>query len=349
MSQLLEFTNRGIYCEAGDFYIDPWKPVHRAIITHAHSDHAYYGHDLYLAQRQSVPVLKYRLGNDITVQPLEYGELLLQNGVKISLHPAGHIIGSAQVRVEHDGEVWVMSGDYKTEDDGITAKFELVPCRVFITESTFGLPIYNWKPQQQIFDQLHRWWKKNQEENVCSVLMCYALGKAQRIICSVDQGIGPIYAHGAIENVNEVLRNAGEPIPSAKRITPATTKTDLRKALVLATASVLNTAWLRKLAPFSIAYASGWMQVRGNKRRRAADVGFALSDHADWTGLNETIKATGAQRVFVTHGFTYQFAKWLREQGYDAQEVKTAFKGESIDESTDDTTVSESQEQLPNG
>src|SRR6185295_6441264 len=175
MQQLLKFTPKGIYCETGDFYIDPWKPVHRAVITHAHSDHAYGGHDLYLAHSRCVPVLKYRLGNEITVQPLEYGELLLQNGVKISLHPAGHIIGSAQVRVEHEGEVWVMSGDYKIEDDGVTGKFEPVQCHVFITESTFGLPIYNWKPQQQIFDQLHRWWKKNQQDNVCSVVMCYAL------------------------------------------------------------------------------------------------------------------------------------------------------------------------------
>jgi len=229
-----------------------------------------------------------------------------------------------------------MSGDYKIENDCVTTKFEPVKCNVFITESTFGLPIYNWKPQQQIFDQLHRWWKKNQEENVCSVLMCYALGKAQRIMCNIDLSTGPVYAHGAIENVNDVLRNAGEPITAAKRITSSTTKQDLRKALVLATASVLNTSWLRKLAPFSIAYASGWMQVRGNKRRRAADVGFAMSDHADWIGLNETVKATGAEKVFVTHGYTDVFARWLREQGYDAHEVKTAFKGESIEETADE-------------
>ncbi|MBA3649125.1 MAG: ligase-associated DNA damage response exonuclease [Chitinophagales bacterium] len=337
MSPLLQFTNRGIYCEAGDFYIDPWKPVNRAFITHAHSDHAYRGHDLYLAHRQSIPVLQYRLGEDINVQSMDYNETIFHNGVKISLHPAGHIIGSAQVRVEKDGEVWVMSGDYKLENDCLSPRFEPVQCNVFITESTFGLPIYQWKPQSQIFDHIKRWWQKNQEENVCSIIMCYALGKAQRILCGIDLGIGPVYAHGAIENINEILRKAGEPIPPVRRITPETTKDDLRKALVLATSSVLNTSWLRKLAPFSIGYASGWMQVRGNKRRRAADAGFVLSDHADWSGLNETVKATGAQKVFVTHGFTYQFAKWLREQGLDAHEVKTAFKGESIDETTDET------------
>jgi putative mRNA 3-end processing factor len=332
MPDLLQFTDRGIYCEAGDFYIDPWKPVHRAVITHAHSDHAYRGHDLYLAHRQSIPVLKYRLGDDIHVQSLEYNEGISQNGVAISLHPAGHIIGSSQVRVEHHGNVWVASGDYKTENDGITAPFEPVKCHAFISESTFGLPIYQWKSQQKIFDQLHRWWKKNQEENTASVIICYALGKAQRILCGIDRSIGPVYGHGAITNVNDVLRNAGEPIPEMIRITPDTKKDELRRALVLATSSVQNTSWLRKLAPFSIGYASGWMQIRGNKRRRAADVGFALSDHADWKGLNDSIAATGAEKVFITHGYTYQFTKWLREKGLDAHEVKTEYVGELVDE-----------------
>lgn len=328
MPQLLQFTDRGIYCEAGDFYIDPWKPVKRAVITHAHSDHAYRGHDFYLAQRQSIPVMKYRLGEDIQVQSLEYNEQIVHNGVTVSLHPAGHIIGSSQVRVELNGEVWVASGDYKTENDGITIPFEPVKCDAFISESTFGLPVYLWKSQQKIFEEIERWWKINQEENTASVLLCYALGKAQRILCGIDTGIGPIYAHGAIENVNEVLRKSGEPIPGVLRITAENKKEDFRKALILATASVQNTSWLANLAPYSIAYASGWMQIRGNKRRRAADVGFALSDHADWNGLNTSIAATGAQKVFVTHGYTHQFAKWLREKGLDAQEVKTEYEGE---------------------
>ena len=340
MSQLLQFTDKGIYCEAGDFYIDPWKPVDRAIVTHAHSDHAYRGHNFYLAHRQSVPVLKYRLGYDINVQSLEYGETVSHNGVLISLHPAGHIIGSAQVRVEYQGEIGVASGDYKIENDCITAPFEPVKCHAFISESTFGLPIYQWRPQLQIFEQLHQWWKRNQEEKTASIVFCYALGKAQRILCGIDQGIGPVYAHGAIANLNEVLRNAGEPIPEVKRITPETKKEDFRNALVLATTSVLNTAWLRKLAPFSTGYASGWMQIRGNKRRRAADIGFALSDHADWRGLNNTIKATGAEKIFITHGYTYQFTKWLQEQGYDAKEVKTEYVGE-MEESAEEEVSQE--------
>src|SRR5438552_9208155 len=202
--QLLQFTNRGIYCEASDFYIDPWKPVHRAVITHAHSDHAYFGHDLYLAHRQSIPVLKYRLGN-INVQSLEYNEILLHNGVKISLHPAGHIIGSAQVRVEHEGEVWVMSGDYKIENDCVTTKFEPVKCNVFITESTFGLPIYNWKPQQEIFQNIIDWICKNKEAGKTSVIIAYSLGKAQRLMqCMPEAGL-PIYLHGAIWNAHDTL------------------------------------------------------------------------------------------------------------------------------------------------
>ena len=333
---LLQFTDRGIYCREGDFYIDPWKPVKRALITHAHGDHAYAGHEYYLAQRQSVPILKYRLGNDIRVQSVEYGEDITHNGVRISFHPAGHIIGSSQIRIESNGEVWVASGDYKTENDGITTPFELVKCHAFISESTFGLPIYQWKPQQKIFDQINRWWKKNQSENVSSVLICYALGKAQRILHGVDPSIGPIFAHGAIENINEIFRNAGENIPPAQRILANTKKQDLQQSLVLATNSVLNTAWLRKMAPYSIAYASGWMQVRGNKRRRAADVGFALSDHADWNGLNETIKATGAEKIFITHGYTFPFVKWLREEGWDAEEEKTEYVGEMVEESVEE-------------
>ncbi|MEO6167892.1 MAG: ligase-associated DNA damage response exonuclease [Chitinophagales bacterium] len=332
MPQLLQFTDRGIYCEAGNFYIDPWKPVKRAVITHAHSDHAYRGHDFYLAQQQSVPVMKYRLGEDIQVQSLEYTERIVHNGVTISLHPAGHIIGSSQVRVELAGEVWVASGDYKTEIDGISIPFEPVKCDTFISESTFGLPVYQWKTQQKIFEEIERWWRRNQEENTASVLLCYALGKAQRILCGIDTAIGPIYAHGAIENINEVLRNAGELIPGALRITAENKKEDFRKALILATASVQNTSWLAKLSPYSLGYASGWMQIRGNKRRRAADVGFALSDHADWSGLNNAIAATQARRVFVTHGYTYQFAKWLREKGLDAEEVKTEYEGDVVDE-----------------
>jgi len=334
MNSFLQFTDKGIYCEPGDFYIDPWKPVARAVITHAHSDHAYQGHQFYLTQRQSIPVLKYRLGNQINVQSLEYGETIEHNGVKISLHPAGHIIGSSQVRVEKNGEVWAVSGDYKTENDGITVPFEVVKCNTFITESTFGLPVFQWKPQSEVINQIQRWWKRNQEEETCSVLICYALGKAQRILCNLDLSIGEVYAHGAIENVNEVLRQAGEKIPPTLRIGAETSKQNLRRALVLATASVVNSAWIRKLAPFSIGYASGWMQIRGNKRRRAADVGFALSDHADWNGLNETVRATGAEKIFVTHGFTEQFSQWLNEKGVAADIVKTEYSGESFDENS---------------
>ncbi len=336
MSQLLQFTDKGIYCEAGDFYIDPVKPVNRAVITHAHSDHAYRGHQLYLSHRQSVPVMRQRLGAGIQVQSLEYNEQVVHKGVRISLHPAGHIIGSSQVRVEWKGEVWVASGDYKTVDDGISTPFEPVKCNTFITESTFGLPVYRWKSQEIIFSEMENWWKRNRQEGIASIVFCYALGKAQRILCGIDKSVGPIYAHGAIENVNEILRNAGESIPAVSLVTAGNKKEGFRQALILATASVQNTSWLSKMSPYSIGVASGWMQVRGNKRRSAADVGFALSDHADWTGLNDAVKATGAARVLVTHGFTYQLAKWLREQGLDAQEVSTSYHERSQDDAEAD-------------
>lgn len=332
MSALLQFTDKGIYCEAGDFYIDPVRPVHRAIITHAHSDHAYRGHALYLAHRQSVPVLRQRLGADIRVQSMEYDEKLVHNGVTVSLHPAGHIIGSSQVRVEWKGEVWVAAGDYKIADDGISVPFEPVRCNTFITESTFALPVYRWKTQEKIFGEMEDWWKRNQQQGIASVLLCYALGKAQRILCGIDNTIGPIYAHGAIENVNELLRKGGAPVPEVRLVSSTDKKDAFRNALILATSSVLNTSWLSGMAPYAIGVASGWMQIRGNKRRGAADIGFALSDHADWPGLNDAVKATGATRVFVTHGFTYQFARWLCEQGLDAREAATSYRGDRVEE-----------------
>lgn len=327
MSSLLQFTDKGIYCEAGDFYIDPWKPVKRAVITHAHSDHAYRGHHFYLAHHLSLPVLRYRLGADIRVQGLEYEEKIQHQGVNISLYPAGHIIGSSQVRVEQNGEVWVASGDYKTEADGISTPFEPVQCNTFITESTFALPVFQWKPQQQVFAEIENWWQNNREQDVASVLFCYSLGKAQRLLCGLDVSRGPVFAHGAIENINDVLRLSGLKIPQVNRVTVENHKEDFRKALILATVSVQNSSWLRKMAPYSLGNASGWMQIRGNKRRGATDTGFVLSDHADWNGLNHAVKATGAEQVFVTHGYTYQFARWLREQGLDAKEVSAGHRG----------------------
>lgn len=327
---LLEFRDSGIFCPAGGFYIDPWKPVDKAIITHAHSDHARSGSTQYLCHVLTKPLLQLRLGQN-TYQTLPWGEKLNINGVRVSLHPAGHIIGSSQIRMEYNDEVWVVSGDYKTTDDGISGKFEPVKCHTFITESTFGLPIYHWQPQEVIYDAIRQWISKNKESGRSSVLLAYSLGKAQRVLDALKQTNEKIYVHGAIWNTQEAIKTSGIHLPETHRITPDTPKESLKGSIVLAPPSAEGSTWLRRFAPYAVGICSGWMQVRGNARRRNADAGFVLSDHADWNGLNEAVKNTGAERVFVTHGFQSVFARHLREQGLDAHDIQTAF-GSDVEE-----------------
>jgi putative mRNA 3-end processing factor len=321
---LIEFTGRGLYCPQGDFYIDPWQPVEKSVITHAHSDHARWGNKYYLCHPLTKPILELRLGMN-HYQTAEWGEPVFMNGVRVSLHPAGHIIGSSQVRVEYQGEVWVVSGDYKTEDDGISGAFEPVRCHCFITESTFGLPIYNWKPQNEIFTAIQNWVLKNKAAGKTSVLIAYSVGKAQRLLSCVEAVTDSIFVHGAIWNVHEALVKAGIALPEVKRVAPDTPKQLFRGNVVIAPSSADDSPWIRRFNPYETGVCSGWMQVRGNMRRRNADAGFALSDHADWKGLLQAIKATGAQKVFVTHGFQSVLSRYLNEQGIEAGEVRTEY------------------------
>lgn len=321
---LIEFIEKGLYCRAGGFYIDPWQPVDKAVITHAHSDHARWGSKWYLCHQFTKPILQARLGQN-NYQSIEWNEPLYINGVRVSLHPAGHIIGSSQIRVEHEGEVWVVSGDYKLENDGLSGQFEPVKCHTFITESTFGLPIYNWKPQEEIFANIQRWITKNKSEGKTSVLIAYSLGKAQRLLPCIAAIADKILVHGAVYNVHMSLVNSGWDLPPVERVTPDTPKEDLKGAVVIAPGSAEGTTWLKKFSPYAIGICSGWMQVRGNSRRKNADAGFALSDHADWKGLLTAIKATEAENVFVTHGFQHAFSRYLNEQGITAGEVKTEY------------------------
>jgi putative mRNA 3-end processing factor len=334
---LIEFTGKGLYCPNGDFYIDPWKPVNKAVITHAHSDHARWGSDQYLCHTDSLPILKLRLG-DIAVDTINWNERIDINGVKISLHPAGHIIGSSQVRIEYKNEVWVVSGDYKIEDDGISGVFEPVKCQVFISESTFGLPIYNWKSQQEIFNNIREWVIANKEAGKTSVLIAYSLGKAQRVMQCIKDMELKIFLHGAVWNVHQALLQQGYELPHAERVTPETPKENFKGQIVIAPPSADGTPWMKRFSPYSIGVCSGWMQVRGNVRRRNADAGFALSDHADWKGLLEAVKATGAEKVFVTHGFQAAFSRYLNDNGISAAEVKTEFGGEEEEQEKASTT-----------
>ncbi len=313
----------GLYCVPGDFYIDPWRPVERAVITHGHGDHARVGHGHYLAATPGIGILKSRLG-DITVQSLDYGETVEHNGVRISLHPAGHVLGSAQVRMAYGGEVWVASGDYKVEGDATCTPFEPVRCDTFITESTFGLPIYRWEPQQETFDGMNAWWRKNAADGRTSLMLCYAFGKAQRILSGLDPSIGPIVCHGAVEPLNRVYREAGVELPPTLTVADVS-KEELKRAIVIAPPSAAGTTWARRFGDFSDAFASGWMLLRGARRRRGVDRGFVLSDHADWPGLMSAIKATGAERIVVTHGSIPIMVRWLCQNGYDAKGFDTEY------------------------
>ena len=299
------------------------------MVTHAHADHACPGSRAYLAARRGEAVLRARVGDEAAIQPLDYGESVLLNGVRVSLHPAGHILGSAQVRIESGGETWVVSGDYKLEPDPTCAAFEPVACDTFVTESTFGLPIYRWPREAEVFAEIRNWWTANQLAGKASVLFAYSLGKAQRVLAGLlanpDSPPGPIYTHGAVENFCRLYREAGIALAPTTPASDAPPDTDWSRALILA-----PPGWIasRRFGPLSTGLVSGWMRIRGARRRRSLDRGFVLSDHADWPGILSAIQASGASRVWVTHGYRAPVVEWLRQQGLEAHAVEARFESE---------------------
>ncbi len=327
--ELLQVSKAGLYCAPGDFYVDPWQGVDFAIITHAHSDHAREGSRNYLTAEAGKGVLLERLGPEARIEGLAYGAEITHNGVKVSLHPAGHILGSAQVRVEYRGEVWVVSGDYKVEAEKTCAPFEPVKCHTFITESTFGLPIFRWQPQGDIFAEVNSWWRENHAKQRTSVIYAYSLGKAQRVLSEVDPTIGPIFIHGAVARLLPAYAAAGVKLPPVQAVTTETVGAAEGGGLVIAPPSVEGSPWLRRFGEISRAAASGWMQIRGTRRRAALDRGFVLSDHADWDGLFASIRATGASRVLVTHGYVLPMVRYLNENGWQAEALPTRFSAEA--------------------
>jgi putative mRNA 3-end processing factor len=342
-SDLIVARPEGLYCPPGDFHIDPWRPVDRAIITHAHADHARFGHRHYLATQPGSGVLLARLPG-IDLQSLAYGEQIAINGVRVSLHPAGHVLGSAQVRVEYRGEVWVASGDYKLDADPTCTPFEAVRCDTFITESTFGLPIYRWDAPQTVFDGIDSWWRHNASVGRASVLFCYSFGKAQHILAGVDPGIGPIFCHGAVEPLNRAYRAAGVALPEVRLVSeiPAKSREAFKQALIVAPPSAQGSTWLRRFGEYSDGFASGWMRLRGTRRRKGVDRGFVLSDHADWPSLQTAIGATGASRVIVTHGQVEPLVRWLTEQGLEAGAFATEYGDDAIEADAAEAATAES-------
>ena len=336
MQDLIVQRAEGLYCPPGDFYIDPWRPVDRAVITHAHADHARSGHGHYLAAAPAEAVLRSRLGQGISLQTLAYGQQITHHGVTLSLHPAGHVLGSAQVRLEYrgagGGQIWVASGDYKVAPDATCTPFEAVRCDVFITESTFGLPIYRWRPDAELFADINTWWAANAALGRASVLLCYSFGKAQRILSGVDAGIAPIVVHGAVQTLNTAYRAAGVDLPATLTVEEISDPAVFKRALVLCPPGAAAGPWIKRFGDFSDAFASGWMQLRGARRRGAYDKGFVLSDHADWPGLMGAIAATGAGRVIVTHGSVPVLVRYLTEQGLQAEAFHTEYGDDPVEE-----------------
>lgn len=326
--KLITLTDRGLYCKQGDFYIDPWKPVKKAVVTHAHADHSYRGSNNYLVPKEGELLSRIRLGDEGTIETAKYGEKVFINGVQISFHPAGHVLGSAQVRVEYKGEIWVISGDFKLMPDATCAPFEFVKCHNFITEATFGLPIYRWQPTEIIFEEINDWWRKNREKGKASVLFAYSLGKSQRCMNGIDRSIGKIFTHGAVERLTQAYRESGVDMPETKYVGAVENKKEFAGNLIVAPPSAHGSLWLKRFGAQSTGFASGWMIVRGARRRKAVDRGFVLSDHADWTELQTAIKATEAETVFVTHGFIEELVRWLNENGMNAKSLKTQYVGD---------------------
>ena len=319
----------GLFCPAGGFYIDPWGTVDRALITHAHGDHARPGSRAYLCADPSKPLLERRLGSDVTVESLPYGARLTLGNVTVSFHPAGHILGSSQIRIEGPDGVWVVTGDYKRAADPTAAPFEPIVCDMFITESTFGLPIYRWDPTAAVIDEILRWWDDNGRDRRTSVLFCYTLGKVQRILAELSRVTDRrVFVHGMMLSMIDAYRDAGIQMLPVASATDQPKGTKFAGELVLAPLSARGTPWMRRLGDHSDAFASGLMRVRGVRRQRAFDRGFVLSDHADWPALLQTIAETGSGRVLATHGFAEPLARHLQEHGLEAGVVKTAWEGE---------------------
>lgn len=333
---LIQSDGRGLYCEPGQFHIDPWAKVDRAIITHAHGDHYAWGCGSYLVADEGRHVFRVRLGEQAQIETLPYGEPRTINGVTVSFHPAGHILGSAQIRVEYQGEVWVVSGDYKRAPDTTTTPFEPVPCHTLITEATFGLPIYRWTDSNIIFEQMNTWWHANAEQGKASVLYCYALGKAQRVLSGLNASIGPIYTHGAVEKLNQAYRESGITLPETQQVTRAA-KPDFKRSMIITPISARSTPWMRRFGDYSSGYVSGWMRIRGARRQRAVDRGFVLSDHVDWPSLLQSIDDSKAERIFVTHGYVPVVTRWLVDHGREAYPLATRWENEEM--AATETTV----------
>ena len=322
---LITVTSRGLYCPPGDFFIDPWQPVQTAVITHAHGDHLRHGSAQYIVAQAGERLARHRLGSGHTVTGIDYGVPRTFGATRVSLHSAGHVLGSAQVRIEHGERVWIVSGDYKRQADPTCSAFEPLPCDVFVSEATFALPVYRWPATAEVIADILHWWNVNRDRGVASVLFCYALGKAQRVLAELSAFTQePVYVHGAVGSLVELYRQCGIAMVPTLAATTERAR-DYRGALIIAPPGAVGTPWMRRFGEHVTGFCSGWMRVRGDRRRRGYDRGFVLSDHADWPALVDTCLATRAQQVLLTHGRTDALTRFLNEGGVEARALETAY------------------------
>ncbi len=328
MTDLLRVTPAGLYCDRGDFWIDPRRAVHRAVVTHAHGDHLAHKCKNYFTSKTGELLARERVGNGADIQGLEFGETLRLNEVEVSMFPAGHILGSAQVRVQAGDDVWVVSGDYKLEKCTTCEPFETVRCNTFISEATFALPIYKWQSSSSVFSEMDGWWRANQAAGKSSVVFAYALGKAQRIIAGVDNTIGPILVHDSVRRFVEIYRAVGISLPEVFPATATNLKRFAGQALIVTPSAGMKTLSRASIGPYSTAFASGWMLLKNSIYRFKVDRGFVISDHADWEGLLTAIEATQASRVLLTHGNGEAIVAELTRRGKNAQELEKPVRAE---------------------
>ena len=337
VDELIQATDTGLVCRAGNFVIDPWKQTRTALITHAHADHARPVASVYYASEPSVPLLRKRLGEDKDIRGVAFGQQMHFGDTVVSFHPAGHVLGSAQIRVQRNDEVWVFTGDFKRDHDPSCEPFELVPCNTFITEATFALPVYRWQPGSVVAEEIWQWWQAMQTAQRPCVLFAYSLGKAQRVLSELTQFTDqPVYLHGAVDPLTQIYRDQGIKMLPTKAIDLKDRTVDYRGQLIIAPPGASGSTWMRRFPKASTGFCSGWMRIRGNRRRRGYERGFVLSDHADWPGLLTTIEQTGAERILTTHGQSSTLVRLLRERGFNAAALETHYQGEDANETVDE-------------
>ncbi|MGQ7844067.1 ligase-associated DNA damage response exonuclease [Granulosicoccus sp. 3-233] len=330
---LILATDVGLACPTGGFVIDPMQRTHTAVISHAHADHARPVAELYYASDSSVPLLKKRLGSDQDIRGVPFGKPITLGQTQVSFHPAGHVLGSAQIRVEADNRIWVFTGDFKRDPDPSCEPFELVPCDTLITETTFALPVYRWQAGTEVAAEIAQWWQEMQQADRPAVLFAYSLGKAQRVLSELTAFTDcPVHLHGAVQPLTQIYRDAGINMLPSLPVDLEDRSKSYAGELIIAPPGASGSTWMRRFPGASTGFCSGWMRIRGNRRRRGYDRGFVLSDHADWPGLLRTIEETGATRILTTHGRADSLIRLLRERGLDAAELAISYRDEEVDD-----------------